>query len=54
MLLTTIILLFHSDHGNEYNNVLIDNILSTFNIERSLIIEISPYDNAVSKLLIKF
>ena len=27
---------FHSDRGNEYHNTLIDNILSTFKIEKSL------------------
>ncbi|MCG4587290.1 integrase core domain-containing protein, partial [Anaerosalibacter bizertensis] len=41
--------LFHSDRGNEYDNALIDNILSTFNIERSLSNKGNPYDNAVSE-----
>ena len=27
--------IFHSDHGNEYDNMLIDDILSTFKIDRS-------------------
>ena len=41
--------LFHSDRGNEYNNALIDNILSTFNIGRSLSNKGNSYDNAVSE-----
>jgi putative transposase len=41
--------IFHSDRGNEYDNTLIDNILSTFNIERSLSNKGNPYDNAVSE-----
>lgn len=40
---------FHSDHGNEYNNAIIDKILSTFKIERSLSNKGNPYDNAVSE-----
>ena len=40
---------FHSDRGNEYDNVLIDNILNTFKIERSLSNKGNPYDNAVSE-----
>ncbi len=28
--------IFHSDRGNEYDNALIDDILSTFKINRSL------------------
>lgn len=39
----------HSDRGNEYDNALIDNILSTFKIERSLSNKGNPYDNAVSE-----
>lgn len=39
---------FHSDRGNEYDNIKIDNILETFNIERSLSRKGNPYDNAVS------
>ena len=40
---------FHSDRGNEYDNALIDNILDTFKIERSLSNKGNPYDNAVSE-----
>jgi transposase InsO family protein len=41
--------IFHSDRGNEYDNALIDNILNTFKIERSLSNKGNPYDNAVSE-----
>lgn len=41
--------IFHSDRGNEYDNALIDNILSAFKIERSLSNKGNPYDNAVSE-----
>jgi len=41
--------IFHSDRGNEYDNALIDNILSTFKIDRSLSRKGNPYDNAVSE-----
>lgn len=40
---------FHSDRGNEYDNALIDNILNTFKIGRSLSNKGNPYDNAVSE-----
>ena len=41
--------IFHSDRGNEYDNALIDDILSTFKIDRSLSNKGNPYDNAVSE-----
>lgn len=41
--------IFHSDRGNEYDNALIDNILNTFKIDRSLSRKGNPYDNAVSE-----
>ena len=41
--------IFHSDRGNEYDNALIDNILNTFKIKRSLSNKGNPYDNAVSE-----
>ena len=41
--------IFHSDRGNEYDNALIDNVLNTFKIERSLSNKGNPYDNAVSE-----
>lgn len=40
---------FHTDRGNEYDNKLIDKVLETFKIERSLSAKGSPYDNAVSE-----
>lgn len=40
---------FHSDRGNEYDNMIIDDILSTFKIDRSLSRKGNPYDNAVSE-----
>lgn len=40
---------FHSDRGREYDNIKIDNILETFEIERSLSRKGNPYDNAVSE-----
>lgn len=41
--------IFHSDRGREYDNIKIDNILETFEIERSLSRKGNPYDNAVSE-----
>ena len=40
---------FHSDRGKEYDNKTIDEILETFEIERSLSRKGNPYDNAVSE-----
>lgn len=41
--------IFHSDRGNEYDNSLIDDILSAFKIDRSLSRKGNPYDNAVNE-----
>lgn len=41
--------IFHSDRGNEFKNRLIDDILTTFNITRSLSAKGCPYDNAVAE-----
>ena len=41
--------IFHLDHGNEYDNKLIDDVLEAFEIERSLSNKGNPYDNAVSE-----
>lgn len=38
---------FHSDRGKEFDNQLIDELLSAFNINRSLSQAGCPYDNAV-------
>ena len=40
---------FHSDRGKEYDNILIDDILEAFEIDRSLSNKGNPYDNAVSE-----
>ena len=45
--------IFHTDRGNEFKNKLIDEILSTFNIERSLSMKGCPYDNAVAEATYK-
>lgn len=38
---------FHSDRGKEFDNVLIDEVVKAFKIERSLSHKGCPYDNAV-------
>lgn len=38
---------FHSDRGREFDNKLIDDVIETFTIERSLSRKGCPYDNAV-------
>ncbi|MBW3059118.1 MAG: hypothetical protein CXB60_08725 [Spiroplasma poulsonii] len=47
------ITLFHTDCGNEFKNKIIDEILSTFNIQRSLSNKGCPYDNAVAETTYK-
>lgn len=44
---------FHSDRGSEFDNYLIDDVLSTFAIERSLSRKGNPYDNAVAETQFK-
>lgn len=44
-----IIRVFHSDRGREYDNITIDEVLESFEIERSLSRKGNPYDNAVSE-----
>lgn len=41
--------IFHSDRGNEFDNILIDDILKTFKIYRSISRKGNPFDNAVSE-----
>ncbi|MDF9835579.1 putative transposase [Breznakia sp. PF5-3] len=41
--------IFHTDRGNEFDNYLIDNVLETFGIDRSLSRKGNPYDNAVAE-----
>lgn len=45
--------IFHTDRGNEFKNKFIDEILETFNIERSLSMKGCPYDNAVAEATYK-
>jgi len=45
--------MFHSDRGSEFNNILIDEVLDTFNIRRSLSFKGCPYDNAVAESTFK-
>jgi len=45
--------IFHTDRGNEFKNKLIDELLTTFNIERSLSKKGCPYDNAVAEATFK-
>jgi putative transposase len=45
--------IFHTDRGNEFKNKFIDEILETFNIERSLSMKGCPYDNAVAEATFK-
>ena len=40
--------LFHTDRGREFINTKIDELLNTFNIQRSLSHKGTPYDNAVA------
>jgi len=49
--------IFHTDRGSEFDNTLIDEVLNTFCINRSLSFKGCPYDNAVAEAtfkLIKF
>lgn len=45
--------IFHSDRGNEFDNNLIDVVLTRFNIHRSLSHKGNPYDNAVAEATYK-
>lgn len=45
--------IFHTDRGNEFKNKIIDDVLRTFNIERSLSKKGCPYDNAVAEATYK-
>jgi transposase InsO family protein len=47
------ITLFHTDRGNEFKNKLIDEVLETFEIKRSLSMKGCPYDNAVAEATFK-
>lgn len=41
--------MLHTDRGGEFNNLLIDEVLDTFEISRSLSLKGCPYDNAVAE-----
>lgn len=45
--------IFHTDRGNEFKNKLIDELLATFHIKRSLSNKGTPYDNAVAEATYK-
>jgi transposase InsO family protein len=45
----TKIQIFHTDRGNEFKNKIIDQVLKTFEIRRSLSKKGCPYDNAVAE-----
>lgn len=45
--------IFHTDRGNEFKNKLIDELLTAFNIKRSLSSKGNPYDNAVAEATYK-
>ncbi len=45
--------MFHTDRGSEFNNQIIDDVLSTFKINRSLSLKGCPYDNAVAESTFK-
>lgn len=47
------IILFHTDRGNEFKNKIIDKVLDTFKIKRSLSMKGCPYDNAVAEATFK-
>ncbi|QXE02502.1 IS3 family transposase [Terribacillus sp. DMT04] len=47
------IALFHTDHGNEFKNTAIEELLESFNIDRSLSMKGCPYDNAVAEATYK-
>ena len=45
--------LFHTDRGNEFKNHVIEELLETFDIERSLSHKGCPYDNAAAEATFK-
>lgn len=45
--------IFHSDRGNEFKNKIIDELIDTFGIQRSLSKKGCPYDNAVAEATYK-
>ncbi len=45
--------IFHTDRGNEFKNKIIDELIETFKIKRSLSKKGCPYDNAVAEATYK-
>ena len=45
--------ILHTDRGDKFKNKIIDNLLTTFNIDRSLSNKGNPYDNAVAEAAFK-
>ncbi len=45
--------MFHTDRGSEFDNMLIDELLDSFRISRSLSMKGCPYDNAVAESTFK-
>lgn len=45
--------MFHTDRGSEFNNALIDDVITAFDIRRSLSLKGCPYDNAVAESTFK-
>lgn len=45
--------IFHTYRGNEFKNKIIDDVLETFDIKRSLSKKGTPYDNAVAEATYK-
>lgn len=45
--------MFHTDRGSEFDNALIDGLLDSFKISRSLSMKGCPYDNAVAESTFK-
>ena len=45
--------IFHTDRGKEFKNQLIDEVMNTFGIKRSLSMKGCPYDNAVAEATYK-
>ena len=45
--------MFHTDRGGEFDNALIEELLDSFQISRSLSMKRCPYDNAVAESTFK-
>ena len=45
--------MFHTDRGSEFKNKLLEKVITTFEIKRSLSMKACPYDNAVAEATFK-